>query len=83
MVATSMCKRCLKLSRRLQPRRGFSFEAATISAGFNKGMLTGRILNKEVSACGPVEELTADSAERAIDIVAQMDAEPYVPFSDK
>ncbi|OJJ65402.1 hypothetical protein ASPSYDRAFT_64922 [Aspergillus sydowii CBS 593.65] len=65
-----------EIVQEIAAKEGFSFKAATISAGFNKRMLTERILNKEVSPCGPVEDLTADSAERAIDIVAQMGAAP-------
>ncbi|KAJ5248943.1 hypothetical protein N7468_000394 [Penicillium chermesinum] len=59
-------------------KEGFSFKVATISAGINRDMLRERIINHKVSPCGPVEELTVDSAERAIDIVAQMGAEPFL-----
>ncbi|KAL4915053.1 CoA-transferase family III domain-containing protein [Aspergillus aurantiobrunneus] len=67
-----------EIVQEIAAKEGFSFKIATISAGFNKGLLAERISNKEVSPCGPVEELTADSAEKAIDIVAQMGAEPYL-----
>lgn len=60
-------------------KEGFSFKVATISAGINRDMLRERIVNNKVSPCGPVEELTVESADRAIDIVAQMGSEPYEP----
>jgi hypothetical protein len=73
----------LGIVREIADSEGFSFKVATINAGFNRGLLTERIGGEEVSPCGPVEELTDESAERAIDIVAQMGAEPYespLPF---
>ncbi|KAL3456021.1 CoA-transferase family III domain-containing protein [Aspergillus heterothallicus] len=68
----------LGIVREIAAQEGFSLKVATINAGFNRGLLTERIGGKEVSPCGPVEELTVESAERAIDIVAQMGAEPYL-----
>ncbi|KAL3443596.1 hypothetical protein BJX65DRAFT_320525 [Aspergillus insuetus] len=68
----------LGIVREIADKEGFSFKVATINAGFNRRFLTERIGGKEVSPCGPVEELTVESAERAIDIVAQMGAEPYL-----
>ncbi|KAL2802934.1 CoA-transferase family III domain-containing protein [Aspergillus granulosus] len=68
----------LGIVQEIAAKEGFSFKIAMINAGFSKGLLTERIGSKEVSPCGPVEELTVESAERAIDIVAQMGAEPYL-----
>lgn len=59
-------------------KEGFSFKVATIAAGFDRELLNKRITNQKVSPCGPVEELTLESVERAIGIVAQMGEEPYV-----
>lgn len=58
--------------------KGFSFKIATISAGFERNLLKRRIVSQKVGPCGPVEELTVEGANSAIDIVAQMGAEPYV-----
>lgn len=60
----------------ISKKEGFSFKVATIDSGFNRKLLNKRITNQKVSPCGPVEELTVDSADRAIDIVAQMGSEP-------
>lgn len=59
-------------------KEGFSFKVATISAGFDRDLLNERITSKKVAPCGPVEELMVESADRAIDVVAQIGAEPYV-----
>ncbi|KAL2855391.1 CoA-transferase family III domain-containing protein [Aspergillus pseudoustus] len=67
-----------EIVQEIAAKEGLSFKVATIRAGFSKRRLTERIANKRVGPCGPVEELTVDSAERAIDIVAQMGAEPYL-----
>ncbi|KAJ5180268.1 hypothetical protein N7492_003478 [Penicillium capsulatum] len=67
----------LEIIQEISQKEGFSFKVATISSGFNRELLTQRINNQKVSPCGPVEELTVDSADRAIDIVAQMGSEPY------
>lgn len=68
----------LEMVQEIAAKEGFSFKVATVSAGFDRRLLAERISNKKVSPCGPVEELTVDSAQRAIDIVAQIGAEPYV-----
>lgn len=69
----------LEMVREIAARERFSFKVATVSAGLDKTLLAERIANKKVSPCGPVEELTVESTQRAIDIVAQIGAEPYVP----
>lgn len=66
----------LEIVHEISQKHGFSFKVATISAGFDKNLVKDRIVNSRVSPCGPVEELTVDSVERAIDIVGQMGAEP-------
>lgn len=66
----------LEIVQEISQKHGFSFKVATISAGFDKGLIKGRIVNSKVSPCGPVEELTEDSVDRAIDIVGQMGSEP-------
>ncbi|PLB53500.1 beta-N-acetylglucosaminidase [Aspergillus steynii IBT 23096] len=71
-------KEMFDIIREISAKEGFSFKVATISAGFNRDLLNQRIEAHQVSPCGPVEELTLDSANRAIDIVAQMGAEPYL-----
>ncbi|BCR99149.1 uncharacterized protein AKAW2_40832S [Aspergillus luchuensis] len=67
-----------EIIREIAAHEGLSFKVATINAGFRRDLLTHRIVNNMVSPCGPVEELTVESVDRAIDLVAQMGAEPYV-----
>jgi hypothetical protein len=70
-----------EIVQEIATKEGFSFKIATISAGFQRDLLKSRIVNQKVGPCGPVEELTVESADRAIDIVAQMGAEPYVTIT--
>ena len=67
-----------EIVQEIAAKEGFSFKVATISAGFQRDLLKHRIVSQKVGPCGPVEELTVEGADRAIDIVAQMGAEPYV-----
>lgn len=67
-----------EIVQEISAKQGFSFNVATISAGFHRDLLRQRIVSKKVGPCGPVEELTVESADRAIDVVAQIGAEPYV-----
>lgn len=66
----------LDIVHEISEQEGFSFKVATITAGFDKTMIKDRIINGKVGPCGPVEELTSDSVDRAIDIVGQMGSEP-------
>ncbi|KAF5579828.1 Formyl-coenzyme A transferase [Fusarium pseudocircinatum] len=59
-------------------RLGFSFKIATINAGMNRDLIKSRIQNHKVSPCGPVEELLPDVVDGAVDVVAQMGAEPFL-----
>lgn len=68
----------LEMVQEIAKTHGFSFNVATISAGIDQKLVKGRIEGKKVGPCGPVEELTVESVDRAIDIVAQMGAEPLV-----
>ncbi|KAL4894305.1 CoA-transferase family III domain-containing protein [Aspergillus ambiguus] len=67
-----------EIVQEIAAKEGFSFKVATISAGFQRDLLHQRIISRKVGPCGPVEELTLESAGRAIDIVAQMGAEPFL-----
>ncbi|KAJ5624421.1 hypothetical protein N7510_000730 [Penicillium lagena] len=68
----------LEMVQEIAKKYGFSFKVATISAGIGRDLVKDRIRNKKVGPCGPVEELTEDSIDRAVDVVAQMGAEPYL-----
>lgn len=62
--------------REICERKGYGFKVATINAGMKKGFIKQRIEAGKVSPCGPLENLTTDVVEGAVDIVAQMGAEP-------
>ncbi|XEV07303.1 hypothetical protein FSHL1_012590 [Fusarium sambucinum] len=59
-------------------RLGFSFKIATINAGMDRELIKSRIENNKVSPCGPVEPLTTDVVDGAVDVVSQMGAEPFM-----
>lgn len=57
-------------------RLGFSFKVATINAGIDRNLVKRRIASSQVHPCGPVEDLSPDVVDGAVDIVAQMGSEP-------
>lgn len=57
-------------------RLGFRFNVATITAGIDRSLVKRRIASSQVHPCGPVEALLPDVVDRAVDVVAQMGAEP-------
>jgi hypothetical protein len=57
-------------------RQGYTFKVATIDAAMDRAFVKQRIASHSVGPCGPVEPLTADTVDGAVDIVAQMGAEP-------
>ncbi|KAI5456067.1 hypothetical protein BGZ63DRAFT_468354 [Mariannaea sp. PMI_226] len=58
--------------------RGYSFKIATIEAGMNRDLIKSRIIDGRVGPCGPVEALLPEAVDSAVDIVAQMGAEPFI-----
>lgn len=56
--------------------QGFSFRIVTIDAGIDRQWIKQRISSGKVSPCGPVEPLTEDAVDKAVDVVAQMGVEP-------
>jgi hypothetical protein len=57
-------------------RLGFSFKIATITAGVDRNLVKRRIASSRVYPCGLIEALLPDVVDGAIDVVAQMGAEP-------
>lgn len=68
----------LSIIEEIAKKRGFHFKIATIDAGIDRHLIKQRIRNGKVSPCGPVEPLTEEAVELAVDAVAQMGAEPYL-----
>jgi hypothetical protein len=68
----------LDIVTEISHRLGFSFNVATITAGIDRNLVKRRIAFSKVHPCGPVEALTPEVVDGAVDVVAQMGAEPYV-----
>lgn len=66
----------LDIVREISCRLGFSFKVATINAGIDRGLVKRRIASSRVHPCGPVEDLLPEIVDIAVDVVAQMGAEP-------
>jgi hypothetical protein len=60
----------------ISQRLGFTFKVATINAGMERELIKTRIQNRKVGPCGPVEDLLPEVVDGAVDVVAQMGAEP-------
>ncbi|KAK7414925.1 hypothetical protein QQX98_006250 [Neonectria punicea] len=68
----------LALVTEIAEREGYAFKVATIEAGMDRGLIKSRIVKGRVSPCGPVEPLVPEAVDDAVDIVAQMGAEPFL-----
>ena len=66
----------LDIVTEISNRLGFTFNIATINAGIDRGLVKRRIASSQVHPCGPVEDLLPDVVDGAVDVVAQMGAEP-------
>lgn len=65
----------------ISQEKGYHLKIATIDAGMDRELVKRRIRSGQVSPCGPVEPLTPDLVDGAVDVVSQMGAEPYVSSS--
>lgn len=66
----------LEIVNEIAQSKSFSFKVATIDAGIDRDMIKSRIRAGRVSPCGPLENLTEGAVDLAVDVVAQMGAEP-------
>lgn len=66
----------LELVKEISDRNGYSFKVATIQAGMDREWIKSRISQNRVGPCGPVEPLEPSVVDGAVDVVAQMGAEP-------
>lgn len=66
----------LEIVREISEKEGITFKVATIDAGIDRSLIKQRIENGKVSPCGPLPNLQVDEVDRAVDVVAQMGAEP-------
>ncbi|KAF2152249.1 hypothetical protein K461DRAFT_256052 [Myriangium duriaei CBS 260.36] len=68
----------LEIVTEITQRHGYSFRIATIEAGMDKALIKSRIQHGKVGICGPVPTLTNEDVNSAVDVVAQMGAEPFL-----
>ncbi|KAH7166590.1 hypothetical protein EDB81DRAFT_681488 [Dactylonectria macrodidyma] len=68
----------LQIVTEIASREGYSFKVTTIQAGMDRSFIKSRIAESRVSPCGPVEPLLSEVVDTAVDVVAQMGAEPYL-----
>ncbi|KFY80523.1 hypothetical protein V499_00627 [Pseudogymnoascus sp. VKM F-103] len=76
--STKHVQEMLDIVTEISTQRGFNFKIATIDAGIDRELIKERIRNGRVSPCGPLENLTKEAVDLAVDVVAQMGAEPYL-----
>ncbi|RDL34698.1 Uncharacterized protein BP5553_07826 [Venustampulla echinocandica] len=76
--STKHVKEMLDIVLEIALEHGFDFKIATIDAGISRNLIKSRIKESQVSPCGPVEPLTIEAVDLAVDVVAQMGAEPYL-----
>lgn len=74
--SNSHVQEMLDIVSSISQRMGFTFKIATINAGMNRDFIKSRINTQKVSPCGPVSELLPEVVDGAVDVVAQMGAEP-------
>ncbi|KAI1495176.1 hypothetical protein F5X96DRAFT_205747 [Biscogniauxia mediterranea] len=68
----------LSIVKELASDRQFTFKIATISHKISKDMIKDRIEEGKCSPCGPLRQLIPEAVDMAVEIVAQMGAEPYI-----
>lgn len=74
--STNHVAEMLQIVTEIAESKSFSFKIATIDAGIDRDMVKSRIREGRVGPCGPLEDLTEGAVDRAVDVVAQMGAEP-------
>lgn len=68
----------LDMVAEISQRKNYSFKVATIDANVDRELLHTRHSQGRIHPCGPVPEATVEDIDSAIEIVAQMGAEPCV-----
>ena len=68
----------LSIVTEISERKGYNFKVATIDAGIDRQLLHTRMSKGQIHPCGPVDPITAHDIDAAVDVVAQMGAEPCV-----
>ncbi len=68
----------LDIIKEIASAHNFSFKVATITTDISRETIKARILKGQAHPCGPVADLTEMDVDRAVDIVGQMGAEPFI-----
>lgn len=74
--STKHVQEMLDMVKEIAEKEGFQFKVATIDAGISRDLVKSRIKMGKVGPCGPVETLTEEAVDSAVDVVAQMGSEP-------
>lgn len=68
----------LDIIKEIASAHNFSFKVATITTDISRETVKARIVKGQAHPCGPVADLTENDVDRAVDIVGQMGAEPFI-----
>ncbi len=63
--------------REISAAKGYRFKVATIYADIDRAVIHDRLAAGRITECGPSGELTHQAIDDAVNIVAQMGAEPF------
>lgn len=66
----------LSIVKEIAAEKQFAFKIATISHDISRDLIQTRIRERGCTPCGPLPDLTSEDVEKAVEIVAQMGAEP-------
>ena len=67
----------IAMIREIAAARGYHFKLAAIYADVDRGVIHERLAAGRVTECGPSGELTHEAIDEAVNVVAQMGAEPF------
>ncbi|KAK5735751.1 hypothetical protein LTR17_007923 [Elasticomyces elasticus] len=68
----------LSMVEDIAAEKGYTFNIATIRTVIDRPWVKRSIVDGRASPCGPVEQLQPSDVDKAVDIVGQMGAEPYI-----
>lgn len=74
--SNSHVEEMLSIVKEISAEKGFSFKIATIGHGISRDLIKERINTGKCSPCGPLADLKVEDVDKAVEIVAQMGAEP-------
>ena len=63
--------------REISTAKGYRFKVATIYADIDRAVIHDRLAARRITECGPSGKLTHQAIDDAVNVVAQMGAEPF------